>query len=436
MGVGIFFKSGKFIFLVISVLLWSLLYNGFYDLVWVFLVPVFFLIKSLNSLKQVLIYSTILVLIIALPAYHAPLVYGAYLFSIMIILLIVFVITFNSSIFLLLKAKNVQYLFFVPALVWLSLVFLFDKLPYGSFWISLYSFVRFHFLFWLGPYVIIFVVLSVNFILYLLLQRKSYKKFFIVLAFIAISLLVYSFVDLNNDSDDSIKVALIQTNNMDMYYKRSSEISEVYSVLENMTYDVLDESPDLIVWPEYAVPTVQNNEQYWISHLSNFSKEIDKPLLTGLKHFELKSSYGNVFQSSYDAAFLFYPNGSYEKHLAITPYPNGFVSSGGEEVHVFETPFGSFAIVLCFDDNFAMFYTNYKGLDIDLIFAMVNDRDVSGSNGRYLHFLGSKSLAKFLNVPVARVANTGLSAVISKEGKVVSEIPPGEEGILIYDIPI
>lgn len=244
------------------------------------------------------------------------------------------------------------------------------------------------------------------------------------------------------DSDDEnaryIKVAAIQPN-IEQTLKWDDEFTmRIYQELELLTELALMQGPDLIVWPETAVPYAVNSD----AQTHDFVKELARkgsPLLVGSMEtleFEGNSEY-------YNSSFLFdisgEMTGTYRKqHLVLfgeyVPFdkmvpwlqrfvPIGVSCSAGEDNTVFNLKIGPdktalFSVLICFEDIMASLARKAVKNGAGLLVNQTNDAWFDRSSSSVQHMSHCVFRCVENRVSAVRCANTGVTCFIDNKGRI------------------
>ena len=206
---------------------------------------------------------------------------------------------------------------------------------------------------------------------------------------------------------------------------------------------------DLVIWPETAISySIQNNKK--IRDL--ISNDIGIPLVLGGRRFDIEQ------RRLYNTAFLLSKEGHitnfYDKNKLVPfgeyiPFgkiltkfkmfglaTDGLVGfSKGESKNFISTEkFGSFLILICYEAIFPGESKNPENKASWLIH-ITNDAWFGGLSGPYQHLTLARMRAIEQGLPMARSANTGISAIIDPYGRIISQIGMGREGYLDGFIP-
>lgn len=257
--------------------------------------------------------------------------------------------------------------------------------------------------------------------------------------------------------------------------------------------------PDLLVWPETAFPLQyieidpklspdefarqvhaydpEGTPAYWTGRrdevnkiLHGWTDGIKIPMMVGISTCHFRPGGLN----RYNAAMLLEPGKtttqSYHKlHLVpfgeyvpllqtfpwltgLTPYRNGYVPSltFGGVPSWFEQGRYRYATAICFEDTVPqvtrrLFAEIPDGRSPDVLLNLSNDgwfttqdenNVVHASSEQEMHLAGSVFRAVEHRVPLARAANTGISAVIDGNGKVIASLPGAKEDVLVAMVPL
>ena len=127
--------------------------------------------------------------------------------------------------------------------------------------------------------------------------------------------------------------------------------------------------------------------------------------------------------------------------LAIGAPGMSFTLSAGREATVFEVGGLRFATPICFEATMPGVCRRlaYDGgaRRVDALVQLTNDGWFGRwRGGRETHLLLARCRALELGVPVVRAANTGISAIISADGRVRDALGAGSEGVLVVEVPL
>jgi len=287
---------------------------------------------------------------------------------------------------------------------------------------------------------------------------------------------------------DGPTVAAIQ-GNIPQEIKHSGSIEDEIRMLKDhvaLTRDVVAQRPDLIVWPETMVPGTINVEylaheptgakadrvREYIAVCRLFRQEIEAlaaegkaPMLVGNVTTRFDAAGG---RHRYNSALLIQPDGRtaarYDKmHLVpfgeyiplkrtfpwlqdLTPFDYDHTVEPGEEPTVFRAGGARFAVAICFESTVPqvvrrLAYSSSDGKRIDFLVNISNDGWFRASSELPQHLAICTFRAVENRVGVVRAVNTGISAFIDPNGRVVKELERagrrrGVEGTLVGRVAV
>ncbi|OLC06889.1 MAG: apolipoprotein N-acyltransferase [Gemmatimonadetes bacterium 13_1_40CM_70_11] len=194
--------------------------------------------------------------------------------------------------------------------------------------------------------------------------------------------------------------------------------------------------PDLIIWPESAVPWYLAEKPAWDQVIAQFAAESHTPVLTGVLHAE---SAGGVL-TSYNAAVLYDSTGLwrrwpvYEKHYLVpvverVPFvpvawfrkvpwldrwSGGF--GRGKTLPLYPTSAGRFGVIICYESIFEDMARGYRRAGADFLVNITNDGWYGRTAGPYQHASHLVMRAIENRMGVARAANTGITEFVDPLG--------------------
>ncbi len=252
-----------------------------------------------------------------------------------------------------------------------------------------------------------------------------------------------------------LTVAVLQ-GNIDPFEKWQSGITERdFQIYERLTRKVAAIHPDLVVWPETAIPLYLRAEKSYQSRLHHLVDSLAVPILTGA--LDYKYTDGENYDY-YNAAFLFEPNTAgfqtYHKTRLVpfserVPFRDFFLFrklkdllvewalgvgdySRGNEYTIFsfltkpdslevESSGGEQRIYcaapICFESAFAQVNRAFVAKGAEMLVVITNDAWFGKTSGPHQHARFAVFRAIENRVPIARSANTGISCFVDAYGR-------------------
>lgn len=201
-----------------------------------------------------------------------------------------------------------------------------------------------------------------------------------------------------------------------------------------------DARPDLIVWPETAVPTRLENAEYALSLVSEAAQGV--PVALGIQRFEAGHAFNSLaivdaeglVAEVYDKHHLV-PFGEYIPALWVFRYlpfgafvqEHGFGYTPGPGARLLDLgALGRVLPLICYE---AIFPQDLRVSERpDWLLQVTNDAWFGNWVGPYQHLAQARLRAVEQGLPMVRVANTGVSAMIDPQGRVTAQLPLNEAG--------
>ncbi len=356
------------------------------------------------------------------------------------------------------------------ALAWTVTEFLRSEMPvFGFGWNSLANsqapyvpFIQFANV--LGAYGLGFLIVLVNAsVLYAWFRRKEWKTTLGLIAVVALVLAgLWSYGKMNLEKPfepkEYLRISVVQGNipqSVKWELMAKDKILEIYEKLTQLA--ALEES-DLIIWPEAAFPGFFNSDLQ-AARITQLARQVQTPLLVGGLHWV---SEREVYNSAY---FLEKDGGVIQRYdkLRLVPFGEyvpfkfllGWLApaaealgisdfSSGKDSIVFrwardEWPFG---VLICFEDVFTDLSRHLADRDAKFLTVITNDAWFGKTAAPFQHLQSSVFRAVENGVAVVRAANTGVSAFISHQGRVLATVKDarGEETFVMaqrtLDLPL
>ncbi|HUU50718.1 MAG TPA: apolipoprotein N-acyltransferase [Nitrospinota bacterium] len=333
-----------------------------------------------------------------------------------------------------------------------------------------------------GIYGISFFIVLVNSLLFLFivnLQKRSVlisndrryipsnTKIVLVLILSFSLSIIYGYLKIDRYSKlekmdvDRLKVSLIQGNIEQDRKWDSKYVRETIDIYKNLTLDASKNRPDLIVWPETAVPFYFQSEKQFSSEILSLAKDSQSPILFGSPAYKyIKNQirlYNRAYLVSSDERVLgkydkihLVPFGEYVPLKSLFPFINKIVEGiigdfySGEDYSIMDVSGKRFGILICFEIIFPQYARKFVKKGAQFLVNITNDAWFGKSAAPYQHIAIAVFRAIENRVFIVRAANTGISGFIIPTGKIVKdteifvrtlvegEVIPRDENLTFY----
>ncbi|MGH7419712.1 MAG: apolipoprotein N-acyltransferase [Candidatus Rokuibacteriota bacterium] len=237
-------------------------------------------------------------------------------------------------------------------------------------------------------------------------------------------------------------VGLIQPNEGFREKWEAAHADSVVGKLVGMTRQVVAAShPDLIIWPEAALPGYVVVQPDWNAVIGRSAREARAPIFTGGLHVDTQADGSSDRPPYYNAAFFFdttglwQPYAVYAKHYLVpvverVPFfpvrwfrripglqrwSGGF--SAGRALPVYDSPVGRFGVVICYESAFEDLPRRYRRQGAEFLVNITNDAWFGRTSAPAQHASHLVLRAIETRMGVARAANSGISEFVDPLGR-------------------
>lgn len=311
-----------------------------------------------------------------------------------------------------------------------------------------------------GAYGISFFTILWISIPFVLLYRKGWRfvsnQIFALLALITLILTIsYGIGRLNQDATGvvpNVKLRLVQPNIPQKLKMDRSRILEIYEILLALSQLPGKESITHVIWPEAALSVNLIDDEIAREHVARAAPKDGYLLLGALRregegnNFKIYNSFfildamGNI-RSIYDKSHLV-PFGEYVPLRFLLPKDFKKLTLGsvdfseGTGVQSIAVPGAPLVSpLICYEGIFPGYVMPEEKKRPEWLLNITNDAWFGNTFGPYQHLAITQSRAIEEGVPLIRVANTGISAVVDPYGRVLTHLPLNERGVLDVLLP-
>lgn len=205
--------------------------------------------------------------------------------------------------------------------------------------------------------------------------------------------------------------------------------------------------PDLIIWPETSLPNWLNDAERTLAHIAAAANGV--PVLIGAQRYEGRRAYnsltilqndgqlGQIYDKHHLVPFGEYlPFGTVLSRLGmgtLTETFGGFTAGKGPEL-IDLGALGTALPLICYEAIFPH-EVNAMPERPTFLLHVTNDAWFGTWSGPYQHLVQTQFRAIEQGLPLLRSANTGVSASIDANGRVLEFIPLGQSGYIDTALP-
>jgi apolipoprotein N-acyltransferase len=241
----------------------------------------------------------------------------------------------------------------------------------------------------------------------------------------------------------SVRISVIQGNIPQAIKWEEAARGKIFEEYQRLSRLAAYDLPDLVIWPEAALPGILGQDEYVKKNLQEFVSNIRIPFLVGAVNLDSGNYYNSAMLISRQGEFIqrydklhLVPFGEYVPFRGIfgfleTVVPIGDFSAG-EEYTVFnlnrvipasmpqagirQAEGARFSVLICFEDIFPQISRQLVKKEADFLINITNDAWFGNTSSPYQHLSASVFRAVENGVYLVRAANTGISGFITPEG--------------------
>jgi apolipoprotein N-acyltransferase len=286
-----------------------------------------------------------------------------------------------------------------------------------------------------GVWAVSFLIICINFILYnIIISKQKTKKFIFgqfLTGFCLFGIcLFYGWFSLRQGADlnNSLVVSLVQPNisQEEKWDPLSGE--KIKGRLKYLGQN--SDKSSLVVFPESSWPDVLRERD--IKQVHSFSKSIDRDIILGTVIREGLYFYNTAILQERNKPPQIYkklklvPFGEYVPFRNFLTFIDVFNSLGdmrqGQEYILLEYKQAKVAVLICFEDTFPGLARNFILKGANILLNITNDAWFKGNPQSLQHLQTAVFRAIENRKSLVRVANTGISCIISPLGEVLNRV--------------
>jgi len=305
-----------------------------------------------------------------------------------------------------------------------------------------------------GVYLLSCLILLVNILLYNVRKKVLPVSFALIILFAA--WIGYGKIRLHtiNITSTEDKISLLQVSISQELKWDESYLDSTVALYKNYTVKAAEDEPELIIWPESALPVYLLRNYYYREFVRDLARNLGVDIFTGFPHYELAEKDHPQKFKFYNSAAKFNKNGKVDvPYYKIYLVPVGErmpllkifpalwnIQLGqanfeyGKEIRFYDMSGYKYSPLICFEIAFADLTRRMALDEVDFIVNITNDAWFHRSAGTYQHAVMCRFRAVETRKQIFRAANTGYSLVVSPTGEIMVQSELFEKIILTENL--
>lgn len=238
----------------------------------------------------------------------------------------------------------------------------------------------------------------------------------------------------------AIKMALVQPSIPQTLIWDPGEATNRFQRLLDLSELALQARPDILVWPEAAVPNLLRYDPWILGAVTNLASQHRVWMIIGSDDAE-PSGFGEKAGSAnyYNASFLIDPQGQlraryckqklvvFGEYLPLqpwffflkwfTPVRSGFTAGKQSGLFVLNHPACTGSVLICFEDTFLGLVRRSVTPDTDFIVNLTNNGWFGETAAQWQHAANAVFRAVENGRPLVRCSNNGLTCWVDRQGR-------------------
>lgn len=285
-------------------------------------------------------------------------------------------------------------------------------------------------------------VAYLNVVIFWWWRNRSRKKTGLVLAGVLSAMVILPFlfgkgeISRLDQAHQQTLTATVLQGDIDSWHKwDSARVDFSYATYYALTRMAADHNPDLIVWPETAVPGYLRAHTERLREVQKLSQDVPIPMLIGTLEYRTVGPGQYIYHNAAHQVVDGRLGPNYHAKLQLVPMGEWIPFSdrvkilkdihvgqadftAGDELVIFEHPRGPYAALICFESAFPELVRNFVWNGARFLVNITNDGWYGSTTGPYQHSRMCVMRAIENRVPIARSANSGISMFIDRAGRI------------------